>query len=205
MAADLRIRPANEVPFDDLQRVFGDRGAAHRCQCQRFKLARGESFGRMPPEERVHRLRQQTACGDPDALQTSGLVAHLDDTPVGWCAVEPRPAYGGLVRNSSRAAWVGRDEDRLDPGVWAVTCVFVRQGFRRAGVSTALVVAAVDHARDHGARALEGYPMTSTDALLEELHPGLLSSFIAAGFREVLRPSVRRAVVRIDIGGPGEK
>lgn len=198
VAADLRIRPANEVPFDDLQEVFGERGPAHRCQCQRFKLARGESFGRMPREERVHRLRLQTACGDPDTPKTSGLVAHLDGSPVGWCAVEPRPAYGGLVRNSSRAVWVGRDEDRLDDGVWAVTCAFVRRGFRREGVSTALVAATVDFARDRGARSLEGYPMTSTDALLEELHPGLLGSYLSAGFREVLRPSGRRAVVRID-------
>jgi GNAT superfamily N-acetyltransferase len=200
-AADLEISvvPANQASWEELQAVFGTKGPASRCQCQRFKLARGESFGNFPTEERRHRLRVQTACGDPEAVATSGLLARLGTEPVGWCAVEPRPAYDGLVRNSSRAAWVGREEDRLDPSVWAVTCVLTRAGYRRAGVSRALVLAAVPFARNRGARALEGYPMTTTTtALLEELHTGTLSTFLDAGFTEVHRPSLRRAVVRID-------
>ena len=47
---------------------------------------------------------------------------------------------------------------------------------------------------------LEGYPMTTTSgALLEELHVGTLGTYLDAGFTEVLRPSLRRAVVRIDL------
>jgi GNAT superfamily N-acetyltransferase len=126
-------------------------------------------------------------------------VAYRGGEPVGWCAVEPRPAYDGLVRNSSRAAWVGRDEDRADPGVWAVTCVLVRVGRRRQGIGAALAAAAVDHARAAGARALEAYPMTTTEtALLEELHVGTAGMFAAAGLTEVHRPSLRRAVYRVD-------
>jgi GNAT superfamily N-acetyltransferase len=196
--AEVSVVPANEATWEELRTILGTRGPASRCQCQRFKLARGESFGSFPVEERAHRLRVQTSCGDPGARHTSGLVARLGDEPVGWCAVEPRPAYDGLVRNSSRAAWVGRDEDRSDPSVWAVTCVFTRAGYRRRGISRALVLAAVDVARRGGARALEGYPMTTTSgAILEELHVGTLSTFLDAGFTEVLRPSLRRAVVRI--------
>jgi hypothetical protein len=41
-------------------------------------------------------LRAQTACGDPNAEATSGLVAYVDDQPAGWVAVEPRPAYPKL-------------------------------------------------------------------------------------------------------------
>ena len=196
--AEVSVVPANEATWEELQSVLGTRGPASGCQCQRFKLARRESFGSFPVEERARRLREQTSCGDPDAESTSGLVARLGGEPVGWCAVEPRPAYEGLVRNSSRAAWVGRDEDRSDGSVWAVTCVFTRAGFRRRGISRALVLAAVDHARRGGAHALEGYPMTTTTgAILQELHVGTLSTFLDAGFSEVLRPSLRRAVVRI--------
>ena len=197
---EISVVPANEATWEELQTILGTRGPAARCQCQRFKLARRESFGSVPVEERAHRLRVQTACGDPGAESTSGLVARLGGEPAGWCAVEPRPAYEGLVRNSSRAAWVGRDEDRSDDSVWAVTCVFARAGFRRRGISRALVRAAVDFAREGGARALEGYPMTTkSGALLEELHVGTLATYLDAGFTEVLRPSLRRAVVRIDL------
>ena len=83
--------------------------------------------------------------------------------------------------------------------MWAVTCLFVRAGFRRRGISQVLARAAVDHARDRGARALEGYPMTTTNAIAEELHVGTVSVFADAGLREVDRPTVRRAVMRIDL------
>ena len=189
--------PANEASWEDLQRVLGTRGTASRCQCQRFKLGRGESLRSFPVEERAHRLRQQADCGNPGCGTTSGLVAHLGDEPVGWCAVEPRPRYTGLLRNN-RVPWVGREEDKQDESVWAVTCVFARAGFLRRGVSRALVAAAVGFARDGGARALEGYPITTTDVLSEELHVGTVSVFADAGLSEVGRPTPRRAVMRID-------
>ena len=109
-----------------------------------------------PAAERAERLRAQAACGGPGP--TSGLVAFRGGEPVGWCAVEPRTAYPGLLR-VYRVPWAGRAEDKADASVWAVTCFFVRAGFRRQGVSYALARAAVGFARARGARALEGYPM----------------------------------------------
>jgi GNAT superfamily N-acetyltransferase len=194
----VRIVPANQASWEDLQTVFGTRGSAARCQCQRFKLRPREAFAKFPVEERAHRLRSQTDCGHPDSETTSGLVAYLGGEPVGWCAVEPRPAYEGLVRNV-RVPWEGRDEDKGDDSVWAVTCVLSRARFRRRGVGYALVRAAVDFARERGARALEGYPMISGDgAISEELHVGTRGMFEAAGFTEVSRPTLRRVVMRIE-------
>jgi GNAT superfamily N-acetyltransferase len=193
----LSVVPANEASWEDLQTVFGTRGQASRCQCQRYKLRPRESFASFPVEERARRLRRQTGCGEPGSGATSGLVAYLDGEPVGWCAVEPRTAYEGLVRNS-RVPWEGRSEDKGDDGVWAVTCLFTRAGFRRRGVSRALARAAVDFARDRGARAVEGYPMATSNAIAEELHVGTVGVFAEAGFTEVSRPTPRRVVMRID-------
>lgn len=194
---DLSIRPANAVEWDELQRVLGTRGPASRCQCQRYKLRPREAFGRFPVEERGQRLRAQTDCGHPQAAATSGLVAFLGAEPVGWCAVEPRSAYEGLIRNN-RVPWDGRNENRADDTVWAITCVFTRAGFRRRGISHALIQAAVPHARDRGARALEGYPINTTSVLDEELHVGTVRAFAEAGFVEVSRPTKRRVVMRIE-------
>jgi len=94
--------------------------------------------------------------------------------------------------------WDGRNEDKADDSVWAVTCFFVRAGFRKRGVSRALATAAVDLARKSGARAVEGYPMVTKDVILEELHVGTEGVFAAAGFTEVSRPTLRRVVMRID-------
>jgi GNAT superfamily N-acetyltransferase len=200
MTNEIRIVPANRAGCADIQTVFGTRGSAAGCQCQRFKLAPRESFGSFPVEERARRLRAQTNCGRRGATTTSGLVAYLDGEPVGWCAVEPRPAYEGLVR-VFRVPWDGRSEDKTDDSVWAVTCVFARAGFRRQGISYALAQAAVDFARERGARALEAYPMLTEpgqDITWGELHMGTCSIFAAAGFIEVHRPSLRRVVMRID-------
>lgn len=193
----IRVVPGNSVGWDDLQTVLGTRGPASRCQCQRYKLKPREAFAKFPVEERAHRLRQQVNCGDPSSGPTTGLVGYVGSDPAGWCAVEPRSRYIGLVRNN-RVPWEGRDEDKTDDSVWAITCIFTRTGFRRRGVSQALVVAAVAFARASGARALEGYPMTTTSVLLEELHVGTVSVFLRAGLQEVLRPTPRRAVMRID-------
>jgi GNAT superfamily N-acetyltransferase len=193
----ISVVPANEASWEDLQTVFGTRGQASRCQCQRYKLRPRESFASFPAEERAHRLRQQTDCGHRESDTTSGLVAYLDGEPVGWCAVEPRTAYEGLVRNY-RVPWEGRAEDKADDSVWAVTCLLTRAGFRKRGVSRALARAAVDFARARGARAIEGYPITTKNVILEELHVGTQGVFADAGFTEVSRPTLRRVVMRVD-------
>jgi GNAT superfamily N-acetyltransferase len=193
----IRVVPANEARWEDLQAVFGARGAGALCQCQRYKLAPRESFRNTPAEDRARRLREQTGCGHPESGATSGLVAYLDGEPVGWCAVEPRSAYHGLAR-SFRVPWDGRDEDKSDPTVWAVTCLFTRAGYRKRGVSRELAHAAVGFARARGARAFEGYPITTTDVITEELHVGTVSVFTDAGLAEVSRPTRRRVVMRID-------
>jgi GNAT superfamily N-acetyltransferase len=192
------VVPANMASWDDLQTVFGSRGAASRCQCQRYKLAPRESFGSFPPEERADRLRQQTDSGHPESRTTSGLIAYLDGEPVGWCSVEPRSAYTGLAR-VFRIPWEGRDEDKADASVWAVTCFFTRVGFRKRGVSRALACAAADLARERGARAIEGYPIVTMDVIIEELHVGTKSVFADAGFAEVSHPTLRRVVMRKDL------
>jgi GNAT superfamily N-acetyltransferase len=194
----ITVVPANEVSCEDLQAVFGTRGYPAHCQCQRFKIGHYQ-WSRIFPDARVFRLRVQTNCGDPQASTTSGLLAYLDGEPVGWCAVEPRSEYPRLRKTS--IPWKGRDQDQADDSVWAVTCFVTRAGFRRRGITYPLARAAVDFARERGARALEGYPMITqpgVEITWGELHVGSRSVFAAAGFTEVSHPTLRRVVMRID-------
>ena len=193
----LQIVPANQAACSDLLDLFGDRGLAATCQCQRYRLAPGESFSNTLPEELAVRLHQQTACGEAAASETTGLLAYREDQAVGWCAVAPRSSYRGLVRNSNQTAWRGRDESRDDPAVWAVTCIFIRPGQRGQGIARALASASIDHARTHGAGRLEAYPIITRGAVGAEDHPGPLSAFLEAGFEVIHQPSARRAVVAV--------
>jgi len=199
--AAIRVVPANQVPWEDLRRIMAPPGDAHGCQCQWFKLDK-QGWRAGSREQREASLREQAACGLPDSPATSGLVAYLGDEPVGWVAVEPRTAYERLRR--MRTPWTGRDEDASDDGVWAITCFQVRAEFRRRGVSVALARAAVDFARERGARAVEGYPtvvQAGTDVRPDDLYVGTVSTFAGAGFAEVSAPSTRRRVMRVDFSG----
>jgi ribosomal protein S18 acetylase RimI-like enzyme len=79
-----------------------------------------------------------------------------------------------------------------------VTCFVTRTGFRKRGIASALTRAAVDLAKQRGARAVEGYPMKTKEAILGELHVGTVGMFAAAGFSEISRPTLRRVVMRVD-------
>jgi GNAT superfamily N-acetyltransferase len=196
-AEQVTIVPANKAAWDDLVAIFGTADAGH-CQCQRFKVV-GWIWRDSTLEQRTAMLQAQTACDDPDAAATSGLVAYVEGEPAGWVAVEPRTAYPKL--RTSRVPWTGRDEDKDDDGVWAVTCVVVRKGYRGRGLTYALARATIDFARERGARALEAYPMIAPpgkEITWGEMHVGARQVFEDAGFTEVSRPTVRRVVMRID-------
>ncbi len=197
-AEQLRVVPANQASWADLQAVFGTAGYPGRCYCQHFKT-RDRDWSSLAHAARQDRLREQTGCGNPGASSTTGLVAYLDYEPVGWVAVEPRTAYQRLLW--MRTIWTDREEDKADDGVWCVTCFVVRKGFRRRGITYTLAGATVDFARERGARALEAYPMITTpgqEVTWGELYVGTRQVFADAGFAEVSHPSPRRVVMRID-------
>jgi GNAT superfamily N-acetyltransferase len=200
---DLVVVPGNEASWADVQTVFGMRGGPAACSCQRFKVP-GRVHWEAPPEELRARFRMATDWGNPAAETTAGLVGYLGGEPVGWVAVEPRVAYPHLKRQ--RLALKERGEDLADPGVWSIPCFVTRAGFRRRGVSSAMLHAAVPYARDRGARALEGYPMLTeagVDVPWGETHVGTASQFAREGFVEVAHPTPRRLVVRREFSSSG--
>ena len=184
----ISVRPVSEVPWADVRIVFGTRGDPATCWCQFFKVTSRE-FDEAPRERWERALCEQVPT-DP------GLVAYLDDEPVGWCGVEPRTRYPRIL--ASKVA-TGSTEPPDDDGVWAVSCFVVRVGFRRRGVAGALLTAAVEHARASGARVIEGYPIDTAEkkASAAELYHGSLGLFEKAGFRVVARPMPGRAVVAL--------
>ena len=194
----LTIRPANEASWEDLQTVFGTRGAASRCQCQRQVLG-DRDWWFMPVEERAARLHEQTNVDDPDAADTCGMVAYVGDEPVGWVAVAPRTTYRRLL--GSNVPWAGRSQDRSDDTVWSVTCFVVRAGFRDQGLCYELAQAAVEFARERGAAAVEGYPIVAKAGqriTWDEASVGTPQLFAAAGLEQVSSPTIRRRVMRVD-------
>jgi GNAT superfamily N-acetyltransferase len=193
----MEIVPATPDRWDDVQTVFGLRGGAHHCQCQRIRLG-DRAWWYLSVEERGHHLREQLDAG-PDAPTTGALVAYDDEEPAGWVAVAPRTEF--VRYRGSQVPWAGRHEDKDDDGVWAVTCFAVRVGYRKQGLMYELAAAAVEHARERGAEAVEGYPIVpdpGQQISWGEVNVGTPGPFAAAGLTEVSRPTKRRRVMRLD-------
>jgi GNAT superfamily N-acetyltransferase len=196
--AEARIIPANEASWNDVQAIFGTTDYPSKCLCQRLKVV-GWIWRDSTQEQRTEMHRVQTACGNPDAAHTSGLIAYVDDQPAGWVAVEPRTAYPKL--RTSPVPWRGRNENKDDDSVWAVTCFTVRKGYRGRGLTYPLARATIGYARERGARALEAYPMITQpgkEITWGEVHVGARQVFVDAGFVQVSQPTPRRVVMRID-------
>jgi GNAT superfamily N-acetyltransferase len=129
--------------------------------------------------------------GMVDAGNVPGILAFLDGRAVGWCSVAPRADFPGLAR----ARTLKPPDD--DP-VWSVTCLFVRRGFRRRGVSEALIRAACAHVESLGGRIVEGYPVVPKKSQLPDVFAwtGLATTFQRAGFFEAARRGESRIIVR---------
>jgi GNAT superfamily N-acetyltransferase len=85
---------------------------------------------------------------------------------------------------------------------WSVSCLFIAKSYRKQGVSIELLRAAVAHAKQQGAKIVEGYPVEPKSE--KDFPPafawnGILSAFIAAGFTEVARRSTTRPLMRITL------
>jgi GNAT superfamily N-acetyltransferase len=121
-----------------------------------------------------------------------GLLAYDGGTAVGWCAVGPR-ADLPRIRTSASVADLPEADDEA---IWSVSCFYVHGSAKRRGVATALLAAALDTAREGGARILEGYPVTPGHG---DPFTGFASLFEAAGFTVDLGDT-SRGLARLALG-----
>jgi hypothetical protein len=124
-----------------------------------------------------------------------GLLAFDGPRAVGWCQLTPRDAVPALDR-----IWRLARVD--DVPVWSLSCIYVRIGYRRRGVSAALIAAAVAAARRAKAPALEAYPFDRSVSP-SSTSCGFALTFARAGFKTVARRVPARPIMRHDLARPG--
>ena len=139
---DVEIRPLTKARLDDLRALFDEGGDPKTCQCA-FWRVRGSGWGDWT-RDRNRTVLEALAGRRPAA----GLIAYADKRAVGWVSVGPRENYERLERSKV----LTRIDDRP---VWSIVCFVVSRQSRGRGVATALLNAAVEHARKHGATLVE--------------------------------------------------
>lgn len=186
--SDLEFHTLTKERWKDLESLFGERGACGGCWCMWWRLTRSEFQGQKGAGNKKAMKRIV------DSGEIPGLLAYLGGDPVAWCAVAPRQAYPLL--ESSR---ILKPVD--DQSVWSVVCLFVDKKFRRKGITLKLIKAAVEYVRSQGGRIVEGYPVEPKKSQIPDLfaYHGVASTFRKAGFKEVLRRSETRPIMRYSI------
>jgi GNAT superfamily N-acetyltransferase len=182
----IKFLPATSSRWADIEELFGERGACGGCWCMFWRVPRKVFDSQKGPGNK--RALKQIVTSN----EKPGIIAYQGKEPVGWCAVAPRDCYVAL--KSSR---ILKPVDNQP--VWSISCLFVKKQFRRHGISTQLLLAAVKFARDQGAKIVEGYPVVPSSVSAPDpfLWHGVQSSFLAAGFHEVIRRSETRPIMRI--------
>lgn len=165
----------------DLSRFSQEHGKFRYCSCMRWRMTSSE-YQRSTKEERIAALENGVRAGKP-----TGVLAYVDELPVGWCSVAPRHIYQGLERY--------RALPRLDEEpVWAVVCFFADSRYRRSGMTRGLLKAAVAFAGKQGARIVEGYPVDP--GARSYTYMGSPATFRSAGFQDVTPIGQKRPVFR---------
>ena len=192
--ATITIEPATADRFDDAEHALSGGGDGASCQCQWWMVTNAQ-WQQTTRDKREELLRREIETGPPPAL-----IAYVDGEAAGWVRVGPRTQQARLPRTKD---FVAHTEEAWDDGtVWAVSCFVVRREHRGEGLNALLLTAAVDYARDHGARVIEAYPIdpaSGSKKASNQLFRGVVSTFENAGFREVARPKPDRAIVSLDL------
>jgi GNAT superfamily N-acetyltransferase len=180
----LTTRPLTANLWPALQDLFGANGACSGCWCMYWRI--GSAYRKQSTKKNKAAFREIVKKGPPP-----GLLAFDGDLAVGWCQLTPRDALPWLDR-----AWRLRRVD--DVPVWSISCFYVRKGYRKRNVTSALIAASIKAAKCAGAAALEAYPLDA------ELTPsasstGYASTFARAGFRIVARYTPPRPIMRHDL------
>lgn len=177
----IEVHPATLARWPDVEALLGGDGDKG-CWCQAWRgtdPARA-ALGMSRPEI----LRDQLASDIPPP----GYIAYLDGAPVGWAGVSVRTTTPRLVASRTIPAVD-------DQPVWAIGCLRVQPGYRRRGITGALLAGVVEAARSAGAPGVEAYPIDPAGRRVDVglAFVGIASTFDKAGFRRVMQTGAHSA------------
>jgi len=177
--------PLRKDNWKDFETLFGEKGACGGCWCMSWLLTK-KNFDANKGAGNKKKMKKLV-----DSNTEPGILAYFNNEPVGWCAVAPREKYIRLEKS--------RVLQRVDDNpVWSVPCFFIKKEFRRKSLSTEILKAAIEFCRSKRVKIIEGYPAEPYTENIPAAFAwtGFPSSFLKAGFKEVIRRSKTRPIMR---------
>ncbi len=194
VGGDFTTRPLTLENWADLEYLFGLPGGSivRSCWCMAYRRT-GKPPGLGGPPGSVGAAAKQAMCDLVGSGVVPGLIGYLDGVAAGWISFGPREEYLKLRRSP-----VMKPVD--DTPVWSVVCSYVARPHRGQGLQHRLLEAAVEYARENGATVMEAYPVDKAErSHADFMFFGSRSLYERAGFREVVRRSPTRVVMRREL------
>lgn len=187
-ALHLKIYPFDMTRWEDFETLFGERGACGGCWCMAWRLKKSD-FERQKGNENKRAMKSLV-----EQNEKIGIIAYIDDIPIGWCAIAPREVFPRL--ENSRV-WKRIDNE----SVWSITCFFMSKSHRRKGLSVEMLKGAINYGRANQVRIIEGYPIVPYGDHIPAAFAwtGIPSAFEKTGFVVAERRSKAKPIMRYSI------
>ena len=110
-----------------------------------------------------------------------GILVYANSEPVGWCHYGPKEELPRIDagRNYKKLSLPDSGGNKL----WRITCFFVYNSHRRAGIAQVALRAPLNSIKEKGGGIVETYPATNMSAVA--LWFGTVGMFEREGFRKV--------------------
>ncbi len=170
----------------DLERLFEKPGVgdAWWCWCTHHHVSSYSTAENRQPRSRAERAvknREHKAELVKNG-RAHGILVYSALEPIGWCQYGPREELP-RIDNSRNYRNLASEENR--ERLWRITCFVVDKNYRKSGVASAALKAALESIRNKGGGLVEAVPVSKTDQGAGYMCTGTVSMFEKAGFKTV--------------------
>ena len=169
--------------WPDFARLFSQNNGWDFCWCMHFHRSCGLPKNKWLPtraERGVRNRREKKELVERRCAH--GILVYAKGEPVGWCQYGPREE---LPRIDNSRRYRGLAPESATEKLWRITCFAVLKKYRKRGVASAALKAALEAIRKRGGGLVEAYPIIrwETRAFGNESTHGTVSMFRKEGFK----------------------
>src|SRR5712692_5325857 len=174
--------------WHDLVRLFEkpEIGDAWWCWCTFHQVSSFSALESRPARTRAERAVRNRRQKEKlvKNRQAHGIIVYANREPVGWCQYGPREELPRVDHSRNYRSLAPKDKmERL----WRITCFVVDKNYRKSGVATTALKAALEIIRNKGGGLVEAIPVSKTDQGPGYMYTGTVSMCEKAGFK-IVRP-----------------
>lgn len=171
--------------WPDFEKLFSQGNGWDHCQCMHFHRPCGLPKNKWLPTRAERGVRNRREKKElVESGHSHGILVYANGEPVGWCQYGPKEELPPV--DNSRKYRAHAPEPSADK-LWRITCFVVLKKYRKQGVASAALKAALESIRKKGGGLVEAYPITRWEsrAFGNESTHGTASMFKKEGFKLV--------------------